>query len=102
VEVEAAEVEAVEAVEAAEVEAVEVADVAMAETENQRQRNALEAVACIRMHQKSTETDRANGANEASGEYKVFNRGSQSGQNLSELFRTGWNLSGVTSAVCRT
>jgi hypothetical protein len=81
VEVTGAEAEAVAEVEA---EVAEAAEAEVAETEgcirggsmSQRYRHASEVAACI--------------------------RGSQNSQKLSELVRTEWYLSGVTSAACRT
>jgi hypothetical protein len=46
------------------------------------------------MHWKSMEADRADGT--------VVNTKCQRQSKWSELVRTGWYLSGVTSAACRT
>jgi hypothetical protein len=70
----------------------------------QRWRDASEAAACIggiRMHWKSMEADGADGADGAGGEYTV-SEAVKAVRTLSELVRTEWYLSGVTSAACRT
>jgi hypothetical protein len=49
------------------------------------------------MHRKCTEADRADRADGDSSEYKVLEA-----VKWSELVRTEWYSSGVTSAACRT
>jgi hypothetical protein len=56
------------------------------------------------MHRKSVEADRADRTDRADGastEYKVL-EAVKAVRTLSELIRTGWYLSGVTSAACGT